>query len=349
MKEGYTLKFIAEKLSARLSGDPDEKIIGVSSFESAESGTITFASRKEYFKKLNECRASAIIVPDGIVAEGKNLLYVQNPISAFVETIKIFHPPKKHKPGISPWAIVSNTARIAKTATIYPFAYVGNETTVGENTVIYPGAVILERCRIGDECTIFPNVTIYDGCIIGNKVRIHSGTVIGSDGFGYYRDSAGHVKIPQVGAVQIEDDVEIGANCTIDRATLGMTIIKRGTKIDNLVHIGHNVKVGERVILVAQVGISGSTEIGSDSILAGQVGVVDHVRIGNNVIVGAQSGVAGDIKDSGMFMGSPAVPHSQWLKYVSILPRLPELRKKIMDLEKEVERLKEKTLKENKK
>lgn len=336
----FTVEYIASLISARISGNKETEIKGVSAFEMAEDGDITFAARHDFIKKIEESHASAIIVPEGVQAEGKTLLYVDNPLSAFVKVIRIFHPEKSYKPGISPWAVVSSNVTIGDGTTIFPLAYIGNNTLIGERVVIFPGVVIMENCKIGSDTVIFPNVAIYDNCKIGNNVRIHSGTVIGADGFGYFRDSSGHVKIPQVGIVEIGDDVEIGANCTIDRATLGITQIKSGTKIDNLVHIGHNVRIGERDILVAQVGISGSTEIGNDSILAGQVGVVDHVKIGNNVIVGAQSGVANDIKESGMFMGAPAVKHSIWLKYVSIFPRLPEMRKHLMELEKEVKSLK---------
>ncbi len=344
----FTAGYIASVISARLSGDTEVEIKDIAPFESAGEGDITFAGRPEFIKRIGECRASAIIVPEGVEAEGRTLLYVDNPLSAFVDVIRIFYPEKIYREGISPWAIVSSNASIGKGVTIFPLAYIGDGTVIGDKVVVFPGVVIMEDCRIGDNTVIFPNVVLYDGCRIGKNVKIHSGTVIGSDGFGYFRTSSGHAKIPQVGIVEIEDDVEIGANCTIDRATLGVTRIKRGTKIDNLVHIGHNVRIGERNILVAQVGISGSTEIGNDSILAGQVGVVDHVRIGDNVIVGAQSGVANDIKEPGMFMGSPAVDHSVWLKYVSIFPRLPEMRRRLMDLEKEVETLK-KIIKELKK
>lgn len=341
MKEDkFIVEYIAEKISARLSGNKAEEITGVAPFEIAEKGTITFAARPEFIKKIDECHASAIIVPEGVEAKNKTLLYVDNPLSAFIEVVKMFYPAKNYREGISPWAVVSSTASIGKGATIFPLAYVGDNTIIGENTVIFPGVIVMENCKIGKDTYLFPNVVLYDGCKIGNNVRIHSGSVIGADGFGYYRNSSGHVKIPQVGIVEIEDDVEIGANCTIDRATLGVTHIKRGTKIDNLVHIGHNVRIGENNIIVAQVGISGSTEIGNDSILAGQVGVVDHVKIGDNVIVGAQSGVASDLPDAGRFMGAPAVSHSVWLKYVSIFPRLPEIRKRVMELEKEVKSLK---------
>lgn len=335
----FTVEFIAEKISAKIIGDAREKIKGVAPFESADKGDITFASRKEYIKKINTCNASAIIVPEGVSAEGKTLLYVENPLSAFVEVIKLFFPEKRYKPGVSPWAIIASTAEIGEGSSVFPLAFIGENTKIGKGTVIFPGVVVMEDCLIGDNCMLFPNTVIYRGTRIGNNVRIHAGTVIGADGFGYFRTPSGHEKIPQVGRVEIEDDVEIGANCTIDRATLGVTLVKKGTRIDNLVHIGHNVKVGERAILVAQVGISGSTEIGNDVILAGQAGVVDHVRIADNVIVGAQSGVAGDIKQPGMYMGSPAVEHSTWLRYVSIFPRLPDMRRKLIELEKEIESL----------
>ncbi|HEY4716227.1 MAG TPA: UDP-3-O-(3-hydroxymyristoyl)glucosamine N-acyltransferase [bacterium] len=339
-KDRVTAGTISDRIGADLAGDASVVINNPAPFESASDGDITFAAQPAYLRLLDSSKASAIVVPRGVECKGKTLLLVDNPLSAFVEVIKLFHPPKKHNPGLSPWAVVDSTSTIEKSVTIYPLAYVGKNVRIGERTVLYPGVMLLDNVSVGSDCVLYPNCVVYDGCRIGNRVIIHSGTVIGADGFGYYRDESGHRKIPQVGIVDIEDDVEIGANTTIDRAALEKTLIGRGTKIDNLVQVGHNVRTGERCILVSQVGISGSTRIGNDVILAGQVGVADHVNIGDNVIVGGQSGVSGDLAESGRFFGSPAVSYMEWIKYVTILPRLPELRNKIRKLEKDIEKIK---------
>ncbi len=237
--------------------------------------------------------------------------------------------------GISENAFISEEAEIAPNVTIYDFAYVSGKVRIGQGSVIFPGVFIGEACDIGEECTIYPNVTIRENTVIGNRVIIHPNSVIGADGFGYVFEEGRHYKIPQVGNVLIEDDVEIGAGVTIDRATTGSTVIGKGTKIDNMVQIGHNVRVGSNVILVAQVGIGGSSSIGDNVVLGGQAGVADHTVIDAGTMVAAKSGVMGEVK-RGVYGGVPMIPHRDWLKATALFARLPELKKRIEALEKKL-------------
>jgi UDP-3-O-[3-hydroxymyristoyl] glucosamine N-acyltransferase len=240
--------------------------------------------------------------------------------------------------GISGDAIVSEKAVIAKDVSIFPFSYIADGVTVGPGTVVYPYVFIGENTTVGEGCVLYPHVTLREGVTIGNRVIIHSGTVIGSDGFGYVFHEGRHYKIPQVGGVILEDDVEIGSNASIDRATTGNTIIGKGTKIDNLSQIAHNVKIGQHSIIVAQVGIGGSTEIGDYVTLAGQVGVADHTVVESGTMIGAQSGIVGHIA-KGAYSGSPAIPHRDWLRAQALYAKLPEMQKKIREIEEKIQTL----------
>ncbi len=256
-----------------------------------------------------------------------------NPYLAFAKILGIYaHRPYEPK-GVDQRAWVSPTAKLGEGVSVYPFVYIGDHADVGGRVVLFPGVFVGDKAVIGDDTLIYPNVSINEGCRIGKRVILHSGVVIGSDGFGFATDGNRSVKIPQVGIVEIADDVEIGANTTVDRATMGKTVIKRGVKIDNLVQVAHSVTIGEDSIIVAQVGIAGSTKIGSNVIVAGQVGVADHIEIGDNVMVGPQSGVAKGIPPNQVVSGTPTMPHKDWLKAVTIFPKLPEMWKKIGQLE----------------
>jgi UDP-3-O-[3-hydroxymyristoyl] glucosamine N-acyltransferase len=240
-------------------------------------------------------------------------------------------------------AWVSASARVSEDATVYPFVSIGDEAQIGPRVTIHPGASIGPQVTIGEDTVIYPVVTIYPRCVLGKRVIIHAGTVIGADGFGFVKDGEANVRIPQVGIVEIEDDVEIGANCCIDRATFGKTLIKKGVKIDNLVQVAHNVQIGEHSIIVAQVGISGSTKLGKNVTLAGQVGLVDHIEIGDNVMIGAQSGIAKDVPANQIVLGTPHLPHRQFLRVAAVWTRLPEMKKELDVLIKRVEALEERT------
>jgi UDP-3-O-[3-hydroxymyristoyl] glucosamine N-acyltransferase len=342
------LRELAEWVGGTVIGDGEIEITGVSSIEEARAGEITFVASPKYLPKLGETKASAIIVSPEVTRADKSLLCVTNPHLAFAKIVGLFFYKPYQPKGIDAKAWVSPTAQLGKDVTVYPFVYLGDRCRIGDRVTLHPGVFIGEDSSIGEESVIHANVSLYSGTVIGKRVILHSGVAVGSDGFGYVKDGKKNVKIPQVGSVEIEDDVEIGANTTIDRAALGKTIIRRGAKIDNLVQVAHNVVIGEDSIIVAQVGISGSTKIGSNVILAGQVGVVDHVEIGDNVMVGAQSGVSHDLAPNQGYTGSPALPHREFLRTITVLPKLPEMRKTLLDIEKRLKELEKKFLSEGK-
>lgn len=332
------LKDIAKSINGEIFGDPELEITGVSGILDAKQGDITFISSKKYLKDIDNCNASALIIKEPIESLSISQLKVSNPYLAFAKLLELFYlKPIIHK-GISKSAIISEKASISNKATISHSVFISDGVIIGDETILYPFVYIGENTKIGNNCIIYPNVTIRENVKIGNKVIIHSGTVIGSDGFGYVFDNGIHYKIPQVGGVIIEDDVEIGSNVSIDRATLGNTIIGKGTKIDNLSQIAHNVKIGSNSLIIAQVGIAGSSEIGDYVTLGGQVGVADHAKIESQTMIGAQSGIMGNVP-KGVYSGSPAIPHREWLKAQAIFAKLPEMHRKIKELEHKLKEL----------
>jgi UDP-3-O-[3-hydroxymyristoyl] glucosamine N-acyltransferase len=338
-----TLSELAQKVGGKVVGDGEVVIRSVSPIEEAGPGEITFLSNPRYQTYLGRCRASAVIVGPGIIKDdatreqGKGYLEVSDPYIAFARVLQIFNPPAAHDGKISALATVDHTAILGKGVTLFPGVFVGPDVRVGRQTVLYPGVFLGAEAEVGDECVLYPNVVIRERCRVGNRVMLHAGVVVGSDGFGYAGQGDQRVKIPQVGIVEIQDDVEIGANTTVDRATLGKTVIGRGTKIDNLVQIAHNVIVGENSIIAAQVGIAGSTRIGKDVTLAGQVGIVNHVQIGDGAMIGPQSGIPRSVPSRAVLSGGiAAAPHHEWLKVMTLLPQLPKLWKLVRALEKQV-------------
>ncbi len=332
----YSLREIADLVKGELIGDPDIIIKGILGFDDAGPDEITFVVSPKYIKRINETKAAAIIVPPDIRETEKGLICVANPYLAFAKVSTLFHTVPRPVPGISDKAFMENDFKHGQDISVSPGVVIGNGVTVGDRVTLMAGVVLGDNVVIGDDVLIYPNVTILERCKIGNRVIIHAGSVIGSDGFGFAPDGNRYYKIPQVGIVRIDDDVEIGAGNTIDRATFGTTWIKRGVKTDNLVQIAHNVVVGEDTVIVAQVGISGSVTIGSHVTLAGQVGMVGHITIGDNVIVGAQSGIAKSIPAGQTMSGSPVMPHNTWLRSSIVIPKLPEMGKKIKELEKRI-------------
>ncbi|MBI5848735.1 MAG: UDP-3-O-(3-hydroxymyristoyl)glucosamine N-acyltransferase [Nitrospirae bacterium] len=322
-----------------IGGNPEKVVTGVSGVREAGEGDITFIASPQYLKYLVNSRASCVIVkeviPDLFIAQIK----VMNPYYAFAKAIECFYPKTPHPVTISSEASISESALIGNGVTIYPFVVVSAHAIIGDNSVIMPGAFIGENTSIGRDCLIYPNVTIREGITIGNRVIIHAGSVIGSDGYGYVLEKGEHYKIPQVGGVVIEEDVEIGSNVSIDRATLGNTLIKRGAKIDNLCQIAHNVSIGEKSLIVSQVGIAGSTEIGDFVILGGQVGVGDHTTIESGTSVAGGAGVMNNNLKKGVYSGTPAIPHAKWLRAQALFAKLPEMNKKIRELEEKMDRL----------
>ena len=335
------LKELADWVDGIVVGDRETEISGVAAFEEARAGEITFIAHPKYLSKLGETNASAIIVSKEVTQADKPLLCVTHPHLAFAKILTLFfHKPYQPK-GIDPNTWISPTAKLGKDLTLHPFVYAGDRCLIGDRVTLYPGVYVGEDAAVGEDSILYPNVSVYPGAVVGKRVILHSGVVIGSDGFGYVKEGKKNIKIPQVGTVEIEDDVELGANSTIDRAALGRTIIRRGTKIDNLVQVAHNVVIGEDSILCAQVGISGSTKIGSNVTLAGQVGVVDHVEIGDNVIVGAQAGVMNDLPANQAYVGTPSYPHREYLRMAAAFPKLPEMRKTLIDMEKRLKKIEE--------
>ena len=334
-----TLAEIASLLGGTVIGADDTIINNIRSIEEANEGDITFIANKKYLKKLNLTKASAILASPQTVAEGKNLIIVGDPYAALGKLLTIFYPLEHGRSGVSPDAFVEDGAIISPEATIFPGAFIGKRAKIGKRVVIYPGVFIGSNAFIGDDSILYANVTVYHSCIIGKRVILHSGVVVGADGFGFASPGKNNTKIPQVGFVQIDDDVEIGANTTIDRAALGRTWIQRNVKIDNLVQIAHNVVIGENSAIAAQVGISGSTTLGKSVIVGGQTGMVGHINIGDNVMIGAGSKIHRDIKSGEIVGGAPQMPYKEWLKVEACRVKLPDMRATLNDLVKKVEDL----------
>jgi UDP-3-O-[3-hydroxymyristoyl] glucosamine N-acyltransferase len=337
-----TLKELADYLGGEVIGDENIKIKGVMTIDEAREGYITFVSNIKYFKKIEETEASAILVSPGTEAKGKNLLVTKNPYLSFAKVVDLMMNPGKVYPGtLDDSASVSDSAEIGSNVTAYPFVFIGENVKVADNVVLYPGVYVGDDCQIGTDTIIHPNTVLHKGTVIGERVVIHSNTVIGCSGYGYAPDGKTYYKIPQVGIAVIEDDVDIGANTTINRGVLGETRIKRGTKIDSEVMIAHNVEIGEDTLVTSQVGIAGSVEIGNNVILAGGSGVAGHIKVGDNVKVGGWTGVTKDLPSGGTFLGTPAIEIERMRKCYMIIQRLPELRETVKDLQKKIKQLEE--------
>ncbi len=338
-----TLSQLAEIAGGEAQGDVSKIIRGAAPFEDAGENDITYAGSAKYLKKINETGAGAVIVPLSLSVSDlkteKSLVMAEKPYVSFARVLQFFYPSARPEPGISDKAEIGKNFKSGRDIHIGPFVAIGKNVTVGDRIIIHPSSVIGDNVVIGDDTRICPNVTILEGCIIGNRVIINAGSVIGSDGFGFAPDGNMYHKIPHTGIVRIDDDVEIGAVNTIDRATFGKTHIGRGVKTDNHVHIGHNVTVGENTVFVAQVGISGSTTIGRNVTFAGQAGVAGHLDIGDRSIIGPQAGIVKSVPEGKIVSGTPEMPHKLWLRVHRVLPTLPEIKKKLAELEKKVNAL----------
>ena len=338
----FTLKEIAYLVGGEVVGDPNIAITGISGIKEAKSGDITFLANSKYSSLAKTTKAAAIMTFREDIETTKPLIKTDNPSIAFTKVVELVTASNiKHPRGIHPTAVISAGARLGENVAVGAYAIIEVGVRIGEGTVIYGCCYLGRHAKIGRDCLIYPHVTLREQTEIGNRVIIHSGAVIGSDGFGFAMVGGAQEKIPQIGIVSIEDDVEIGANVTIDRARLDKTLIGKGTKIDNLVQIAHNVITGENCIIVAQAGISGSTILGKGVILAGQAGIVGHIRIGDKAIVAAQAGVTKSVAAGAKVSGYPAKPHAAALKVNACLQRLPELYKKIKELEEKVKKLEE--------
>jgi len=314
-----TLAELAQTIGAELTGDPQHAISGAATLEDAGPEQVSFLSNPKYEKLLETTRAGAVILATGTKCDRANLLHTKDPYFSFAKAVIALHGHRVHPfAGIHPRATVEATAQVAA------------------GTVIYPGAYVGPRAKVGKDCVLYPNAVIYDDCVLGDRVIIHAGASIGHDGYGYATSQGVHHKIPQIGNVVIEDDVEIGANAAIQRAAMGSTVIGKGTKIDSLVSVGHGTRVGAHGLLVSQVGIAGSTTLGHHVTLGGQVGVAGHLKIGNNVVAAAQAGITNDVPDQEALMGSPAMPLASARRVIVLMTQLPELARRIRHLEQQV-------------
>lgn len=335
------LSALAEKLGLEYTG-ADIDITGVNTLDKAGPSEISFLVNPKYQQQLETTKAGCVLTSGPYAEKAGCALISGNVYMDLAKVVNLFACPQGCLSGLSELAFIHPEAEIDESATVYPFAFVGAGAKIGAGSVIFSGVYVGEETRIGTRCTLYPNAVVMGGLTLGDNVIIQPGAVLGGDGYGYAQTPAGHMKIPQIGTVAVENDVEIGSNTAIDRAALDTTRIKRGTKIDNLVQIGHNVEIGEHCLIIGQVGIGGSTVVGNGVILAGQVGVADNASIGDNVIVGAQGGISGRVKPGLKLAGSPAMPAGTYLKAAGVcVPKLPELFKRVKNLEKELEAMKD--------
>lgn len=333
-----TLQEIANLVKGELVGNTDVLITGISGIKEALPGDITFLANSKYFPLLKTTKASAVITSKEIDFKLKPCIRTDNPSLAFAKVVTLLSDYKaKHPQGIHPTAIISSKAKLGQNLSIGPYTVIEDDVVIGDNTIIYASCYIGQNTQIGNNCLIYPNVTLREKIKLGNNIIVHSGTVIGSDGFGFANVDEIQEKIPQIGTVILEDNVEIGANVTIDRARFDKTIIGKGTKIDNLVQIAHNVVTGKNCIIVAQAGISGSTELGDKVIIAGQAGLVGHIKIGNNTVIAAQAGVTKSFPANVIVSGYPAKPHAFAKKINAYINLLPEMYLKVKELEKKIQ------------
>ena len=333
------LKQLADLVAGELHGDPELNIERVAPIDVAHKGDITFVSNPKYLAQLKDCDASAVIIAPGVEASGIDSIVCANPYLAFAKILTFLQVPELPVLGIMSGSQVAESATIAATATVYPGCVIGEQVEIGSGTTIYPGVVIYAGATIGQNCILHANSVIREGCRLHDRVILQPAAVIGSDGFGFAPDGSSYYKIPQVGIVVLEDDVEIGANSCIDRAALGETRIGRGTKIDNLVQIAHNVVVGDDCILVSQSGIAGSSKVGNHCTFGGQAAIAGHLTIGDNVMIGGRGGATNDVAPNQILSGLPLMPHKQWLRATMSLPKLPEMRKEMKQMKKRLEEL----------
>jgi UDP-3-O-[3-hydroxymyristoyl] glucosamine N-acyltransferase len=330
---------LAERLGCELRGDPGIDVHGVAGLEQAGPGDLTFLANPRYAAHLPTTRAAAVVLAPGQEAGIPSLLSA-NPYLAFARAVALLRPPRRPLPGVHPSAQVHPTAVLGQGVHVGALAVVGPGVQVGARSALHPQVVLYEGVEVGEDCVLHSGVQVREGCRIGNRVVVQNGAVIGGDGFGFARDGEGlYHKFPQVGIVVIEDDVEIGALTAIDRAALGETRIGRGTKLDNLVQIGHSVTIGEDTVLAGQVGVAGSTRIGSRVTLAGQVGVAGHLTIGDGAVATAQTGIPASVDPGAVVSGYPAIENRAWLKSSAVFAKLPELQRRLRDLERKVESL----------
>lgn len=341
----FTAEQIANVIGGRVEGNKDAKVHTFAKIEEGTEGAISFLSNPKYTHYLYNTKSSIVIVNEDLELEkdvDATLIRVKNAYESIAKLLQIYEASKPKKTGVAPQAYIAPSAKLGNNCYVGPFAYVGEGAEIGDGCQIYPHAVISDNVKVGTNCIFYPNTTIYQGCKIGNNVTIHAGSVIGADGFGFAPGADGYDKIPQIGIVVIEDNVEIGANTCVDRSTMGATVIHKGVKLDNLVQVAHNVEIGENTVMSAQVGIAGSTKVGSWCLFGGQVGLAGHITIGDKTFLGAQSGVPGSLKGGEELIGTPPMNPRAYFKSQAIFRRLPDMYKDLNDAKKKIEELNEK-------
>ncbi|MBR5323384.1 MAG: UDP-3-O-(3-hydroxymyristoyl)glucosamine N-acyltransferase [Muribaculaceae bacterium] len=340
----FSVEQIASFLHGEVVGDGSIKVNNLSKIDDGKPGTLSFLANSKYTHHIYDTKASAVLVRRDFVAEQEvktTLIKVDDPYACLALLLNMVdQATRPQKNGIEDNSYISDSATIGEDVFVGAFAYISDFATIGNNTKIYPQSYIGDNVKIGTNCIIYPGVKIYHNCVIGNNVIIHAGTVIGSDGFGFAPQNGEYVKIAQIGNVIIEDNVEIGANTSIDRATMGSTVVRRGAKLDNLIQVAHNVEIGESTVMAAQVGVAGSTKVGKHCMIGGQVGFAGHITIGDNVNIGAQSGIPNSVEAKANLLGYPAVPAKEFARQVVLTKRLPEINNAVRELQKEVEKLK---------
>ncbi|MDX1645165.1 MAG: UDP-3-O-(3-hydroxymyristoyl)glucosamine N-acyltransferase, partial [Thermoanaerobaculia bacterium] len=332
----HRLGELAELVGGTVVGDAELEIEGLNTLEEAGPRELSFLTNPRYLERARTSRAAALVVSPGLEGLDRARLEVENPYLAVARILTELHPPRRPQPGVHPTAELDDSVELGADVSVGAFCSIGAGSSIGEGTVVHPHVVVGTECRIGAGCVVHPLVSIYDGTILGRNVIVHSGVVLGADGFGYAQSDRGHVKIPQVGRVVVEDEVEIGANSTVDRAMLRETRVGRGSKIDNLVMVAHNVEIGERCLLIAQVGVAGSARLGDDVVLAGQVGVVGHMDVGDGVQVASKSAIMKPAEAGAELAGVPAIDSMEWRRQLVRLGRLGDLEKRVKALEREL-------------
>lgn len=339
----FSAKQIAQFVQGVIEGDENATVNTFAKIEDGKPGAISFLSNPKYTHYIYDTESSIVLVDKSVELEKPTkatLIKVDNAYECVAKLLQLYESMKPKKTGIDSLAFISPSAKIGENVYIGAFAYIGDNVVIGDGCQIYPNVVICENAKVGNDCLFYPNVTIYHDCHVGNRVTLHAGSVVGSDGFGFAPSENGYDKIPQIGIVTIEDDVEIGANTCIDRSTMGSTYVRKGVKLDNLVQIAHNTDIGANTVISAQVGIAGSTKVGQWCMFGGQVGIAGHITIGNKVFLGAQSGVPSSLKDNQTLIGTPPMEKLPYFKSQAIFQKLPDLYKQIQKLQKEVDELK---------
>ena len=341
METSFSLERLAKEIGGAVQGDGSVRLTGVAPLDAAKEGDLTFVTNPRYLKAATTTKASALLCEKALPGVSKPFLISSNPYASLAKVIALFYPAPTPIPGIQPGAWVHPQASVHPEACLSAGVTISSGAKVGARSILYPGVFVGENATVGQDCLFYPNVTVRENCVVGDRVILQPGVVVGSDGFGFAKEGEGYRKIPQVGNVVLEDDVELGANVCVDRAVLGTTRIGKGTKLDNLIQVGHNVVIGKHTVMAALTGISGSTQVGDNVVMGGQVGIAGHLKIGDRVTLATRTGVMEDIPEKGVYWGSPSTEMSVEMKNVAAYRQLPELIKRVRSLEKALAGLQE--------